>query len=353
MSNTPPPVHFLFGEQRQSNESRVVPKTTGPLKDWLTSWLPKWVLSVEEAAPDFGQCRELFGQCRELCRNWQTGDHRDEVGVISLPLPEGVERKGATYTRLICRVYPNWASGGRPSRSAHAVLLTEEQWEGLGYNPFKLPHLVQNAKAFETWNLDFDTWAQEFADATQNPDLTPGANASTLPLRLKADAPPAAYERALMRLSPEVRAGVSCACGVITLKRERQRKLDLAAQDPGVPCPTARTDLQIPPLNAEPEQRPRPEPYQDARTPVTRRQPEPTPEVGAFARVAQGAGGAIGGLIIGTIAGIMAFHDGSGTGMLGLVMGAFAPSVWRMGCTVLRNSQANRTSSVDDRLGLD
>jgi hypothetical protein len=229
-------IHYLFGELQQVNESRVVPSTAAVLKSWLDTWLPQWLQSAEEAEP-------RYEQVRARCREWQTGDWREEVGVISLPLADAPEfaipEFGALrFTHLICRVYFNWASAGRVSCTGHAVLLSANQWQALDFNPFRLPHLVKNSGEFaSSVPLNFEA----FESQTHTP--TDWGNAQrvapwrshlaaiwhgTPPVRLPADAPPWLYELLLMSLPRARRASASCVCGPFGLKRSFQQLIDFA-----------------------------------------------------------------------------------------------------------------------------
>jgi hypothetical protein len=247
-------IHYLFGELRQVNESRVVPAEAVAVKAWLDAWLPHWVESAEEAEPD-------FERVRERCRAWQSGDWRDEVGVISLPLTETPDVGGVRYVHLICRVYFNWASGGRVSRTGHAVLLTAEQWQSLAHNPFRLPHLVRNAGAFSSAESpDFArfgaddqeinaTSTQERLGRLEEPsrlqlkEIWQGAP----PVRLPADAPLQLYELLLLSLPLGRRATTSCVCGPFGLKRGLLEAIDIA---PGPALSVSRCDLARPSLCA-------------------------------------------------------------------------------------------------------
>ncbi len=219
--------HYLFGELRQVNESRVVPNTASALKDWLDAWLPRWVQSAEEAEPN-------FEDVQKRCCDWQTGDRSEEVGVISLPLVNKPEFDGERYEHLICRVYFNWASGGRVSRTGHAVVLTDVQWGALDHNPFRLPHLVKNAAAFaSSAPLPFDSFGT--GEEAPNSSGVGTGEAALLaaiwrgkpPVRLPTDAEPRLYELLLLSLETKRRASTSCVCGPFGLKRAYQDRIDI------------------------------------------------------------------------------------------------------------------------------
>ncbi|HBH26858.1 MAG TPA: hypothetical protein DDX54_05605 [Rhodospirillaceae bacterium] len=272
--------------------------------------------SAQEAEPD-------FERCRDQCNAWQGGDHRDEVGFTSLPLPEGVEIDGVSYTHVICRTYFAWATAGRVSRSGHAVLLTKEQWKGLDYNPDNLPHLVENAGAFKNWDFDFQRFDRAFAQAMRR-DVTPGQGSKTLPLRLPADAPPAEYAKALRSLPPEQRARASCTCGALKLRREHRQRVDLAPQEGDLP-PSSEA-LPFPPVNREPDLTGTRRIQTFGDEPRTETQGHTTHR-GPLAKFARSAASGLGGGIVGTIASWMTGSDASLVGTLGFAVGAYLPSM--------------------------
>jgi hypothetical protein len=220
-------VHYLFGELARFNTTRIWPADQTELKAWLDGWLPQAVQAADEAEPD-------FAEARALCDAWQRDDRRDEVGVISLPLTS-VRCPGAvSYAQLICRVYFNWASAGRVSRTGHAVLLTEEAWRELDYNPFGVPHLVENAAAFSApESLPFAP-PEPVADPEARPrDLLERYRcegtewlttleriwAGQLPVCVERGAPQWLFELLLLTVPRAERGQLSCVSGPFGLKR--------------------------------------------------------------------------------------------------------------------------------------
>jgi hypothetical protein len=228
--------HYLFGELAQVSNSLISPAEHRELKDWLDAWLPQWIQTTQGAVDD-------FDAARALCEAWQQGDHRDEVGVISLHLPEPQESEGIRFTHLVCRVYFNWASAGRVSRTGHAVLLTDERWQALECNPFAVPHLVRNAAAFahpETLEFpapDLAEPADERLRALQPSFQREGkAWSSALariwkgqpPVRVEPDAPQWLFELLLLSLPMEQRRKVSCISSPFGPRADFRQGVDIA-----------------------------------------------------------------------------------------------------------------------------
>lgn len=256
-------VHYLFGELARFNATRIWPADQTELKAWLDDWLPQSVQAADEAEPD-------FAEARRLCDAWQRDDWKDEVGVISLPLA-GTRCAGAKpYAHLICRVYFNWASAGRVSRTGHAALLTEDAWRGLDYNPFAMPHMVENAAPFSApESLQFpepialeDAQArlQRLHERFQHEGAEWQASlrqiwAGQLPVCIERNAPQWLYELLLLSIPREQRRGISCISGPFGVKRrlsgavhirrrgdDEQPVAETAAGRPDADCLSALAD---------------------------------------------------------------------------------------------------------------
>jgi len=136
-------IHYFFGELEWSNTTRIIPHSEIDLKLFLDQWLPQLVCTAEEAEPD-------FNRCREFCNDWRNKDVSKETGLLSIPLYDVPGIPSEKYSHLVCRTYFSWASGGRVSRSAHAMILSEQAWQNINYNPFALtPAPILQSSQFE------------------------------------------------------------------------------------------------------------------------------------------------------------------------------------------------------------
>lgn len=141
--------HFLFGSINLKDE----PGKIYPDDMELLVALQQLTSGAESAgySPRLFDRKGAMGSGRdafEECARWASRDIREEVGWISFPLAPTEAGKGEDF-QVLCRMYHSWASGNRPSSTGHAYVLTSEDWQAIDFNPFRIPHLYENAARYQ------------------------------------------------------------------------------------------------------------------------------------------------------------------------------------------------------------
>jgi hypothetical protein len=135
--------HFLFGEIEGANTTHVVAaRNAEEIGAALGAWLPRLIQRPEEAAGG-------HEAAARWCSDWRENAPEEEVGLISIPLDDPQMAGDEDYVHLLCRVYFNWATGGRVSRTGHAILLPEDVWSNARFNPFAFRQHMEDTRVFD------------------------------------------------------------------------------------------------------------------------------------------------------------------------------------------------------------